>query len=205
MSEPAERVTDKPDNKHIARSQGQFLERDFLPLSKAIRALIDLRPRANIYKFIAETLHELFPGSLIFVSTYDESSSTLYARAGAGLGNNVDKIICLLGRHPVGISVEMNEGARSGLGTGRLERVSGGLYELATGALSRRMCSSIEKLLNITSVHAAGLTWDGRIMGSVAILTQGKAEITSLAVIESFLNYAAVALRRRHEDIASWA
>ena len=207
MRDSAARVPDKTGNgrkNDLIRAQERFFEGDVLSLSKAIRALIDLRPKANIYKFIAETLQELLSGSLVFVSTYDEASSILYVRAAAGLGNNADKIICLLGRNPVGVSVQMNDAARDGLGKGRLEVVPGGLYELTTETLPQKVCTSIERILNITGVYAMGLTWDGRIMGSVAILMQGEGEMSSPTVVESFVNYAAVALRRRHEAIADW-
>ncbi|MFC1964301.1 hypothetical protein ACFLV1_02855 [Chloroflexota bacterium] len=206
MRGSAGRVPETGDGRKndLMRAQERFFEGDVLSLSKAIRALINLRPKANIYKFIAETLQRLLSGSLVFVSTYDEMSFTLYVRAAAGLGNNADKVICLLGRHPVGVSVQMNDAARNGLGKGRLEIVSGGLHELTTGALPLKVCASIESLINITGVYAMGLTWDGRIMGSVAILMQGGSEIASPTVVESFVNYAAVALRRRHEAIVDW-
>ena len=188
----------------LAQVRAQFTERDNFLLSRAIKALVDLRTKGNIYKFVATRVSELLPNSVVLVCSFDETALTLNVRAAVGLGNNVDKLVTLLGQHPVHFSAPINDEARNGLGKGRLEKVSGGIYELATGAISLKVCHAIEKLLNVTGTYAMGLTWSGAIMGSVAILVRDNNVIANTVLVESFINFSAVALHRRLKGIVSW-
>ncbi len=179
----------------IARTQSEPTEEDFLVLSKEIRTLFELAPQENIYEFIAASLSEFLKNCIVLVNSYNEALDTLNVRAVAGLGSYADKIVCMLGNHPIDMSVSMNDDAKKGLITGRLTRVAGGIYELATHSIPRMMCKSVEEIIGIRVTYAMGITWSGKIMGSVAILVRD--EIRNSAIIETFINYSAIALQRR--------
>ncbi len=180
-------------NTNVPQIQGKLAEKDYSFLLKEVRTLFELTPKDSIYEFMAVSLNNLLRGSIVLVNSFNEASNTLHVRAVAGLGTYVDKIICMLGSHPIDIAVPMNDDARKGLGSGRLKKVSG-IYELATGTVPRIVCISIENILNIGSTYAMGITWRDKIMGSVAILAQD--EIENPAVIETFIDFSAVAIRR---------
>jgi hypothetical protein len=176
---------------------GSTLERDSLWLLNAVKGLFELPPQANIYQVIAMFLKDSIENSIVIVIRYNDQKNTLCVRAASGIGPQIDELICILSKHLIGMSVPMSFAARNGLTMERLERVDGGIYELATGSIPASLCNNIIGVLNVTDVYAMGLIWRGRLMGSAAILMRNNCEIRNAKTIETFLNYAAAVLQKR--------
>ncbi len=103
----------------------------------------------------------------------------------------------LLGKAVIGMSMKgVHEVARTGLLTGKLTKVEGGLYELFFRTVPRPACWTLEKAVGIKECHSIGLRRPNRLLGSVTILAQTGTQLNA-GVIEAFVNQASIALERR--------
>jgi len=176
--------------------------RDLTFLSRAALNLVELSPEENIYRFIGERLKELIGNCVIFVNSFDEASASFCVREALGIGEHMDAVIKVLGRHPIGISTPISAEARLGLTSGKLEKVPGGLYELATEKVPKTICNTIEKILGLGDIYAMGFAWGGELFGSTAIAMRKGIEPRNPSIVEAFINQASIALQRRQAEEA---
>ncbi|MDD5126680.1 MAG: hypothetical protein PHR43_01045 [Dehalococcoidales bacterium] len=172
-------------------------ERGFIFLLGQVKKLFDLGAGDDIYQFIASALQEFLNAGVVLANAYNEVKNTLDVRGVAGLGSYTEKILHMIGSNPAEISTLVSEACRQGLSAGRLTILADGVYELANHTMPLIVCRNLEELLGIRFVYAMGLTWHEKLLGSVAFLN--REEIRDPAVVETFLNYAALAIRQRME------
>ncbi|MDH5467258.1 MAG: LuxR C-terminal-related transcriptional regulator [Candidatus Aminicenantes bacterium] len=175
---------------------------DLKSLSKIALGFVDLPFEEDIYQFIAKQLKELVGDCMVLVNSFDEGSKTFCVRSILGIGKHMDNVIKILGRRPVGMSVPINDEARKGLTSRKLEKVPGGLYELSIGSIPKPACSAIEKLLCLGEANAMGFSWRGKLFASAVVFMRKGAEIGDPSIIETFIRQASVALQRRHVEEA---
>jgi len=194
------------EKKEIESKEGDEKERqyirDLISLSRTAIGLVDLSPEEDIYQFIAEKLKELVGDCVISMNSFDETSDNFCVRAVVGIGKHMDKVLKILGKNLVGMITPINDEARNGLTSGKLKKVSGGLYELSIGAIPKATCNAIEKLLNLSDTYAMGFSWKGRLFGSAAILMRKGAELEDPSIIETSVRQASIALQRRQAEEA---
>jgi two-component sensor histidine kinase len=196
--------TDELEKKEIEskkEEERQYI-RDLISLSRTAIELVDLSPEEDIYQFIAEKLKELIGDCVISVNSFDEASNNFCVRAVEGIGKHMDKVLKILGKHPVGLITPINDEARNGLTSRKLKKVSGGLYELSIRAIPKATCNAIEKLLNLGDTYAIGFSWKGRLFSSAAILMRKGAGLGDSSIIETFVRQASIALQRRQAEEA---
>ncbi|MDH4217885.1 MAG: ATP-binding protein [Candidatus Aminicenantes bacterium] len=136
------------------------------------------------------------------MNSFDEASNNFCVRAVKGIGKHMDKVLKMLGKHPVGLITPINDEAREGLTSRRLKKVSGGLYELSVGAIPKATCNAIEKLLNLGDTYAIGFSWKGRLFSSATILMRKGIELGNPSIVETFVRQASIALQRRQAEEA---
>jgi len=175
---------------------------DLISLSRTAIELVDLSPEEDIYQFIAEKLKELIGDCVISVNSFDEASNNFCVRAVEGIGKHMDKVLKILGKHPVGLITPINDEARDGLTSRKLKKVAGGLYELSVGAIPKATCNAIEKLLNLGDTYAIGFSWKRRLFSSATILMRKGAGLGDPSIIETFVRQASIALQRRQAEEA---
>lgn len=186
---------------HTQKDDSHYL-RDLEILSKTAMELVELPPEANIYEYIAEKLREIIGDHIVIISSFDETAGSFSSRAITGLNENIKTVLKMVGKNIIGMSTPINETARTGLGSGRLQKVPGGLSELTVGAIPAATCHAIEKLLALDEVYALGFAWKGNLYGSTAILMHRGNSLTNPIAIETFIHQASVALQRRHTEQA---
>jgi PAS domain S-box-containing protein/putative nucleotidyltransferase with HDIG domain len=187
--------------KHSEITEKRYIH-DMEFLSKAAIDLVELPTEKDIYRFIGECLYELVGNAVILVNSFDEASSNFSTRSITGLGNHLNALLSLLGRHPVGFTTPINDKAKSALMNNILNKVPDGIYELCFGAIPKTTCHAIEELLDIQGVYAVGFSWRGQLFGSAALLLRRNAELQDTRVIETFISQASVALQRRYAEDA---
>jgi len=176
--------------------------RDLKFLSKMAVGLVNLSIEDDLYHFIAEQLKELVGDCMVAVNSFDETSKKFCVRAILGIGKHMDNVLKILGRHPVGMSTPINEDAREGLTSGRLEKVPGGLYDLAVGSIPKATCDAIEKLLGMKDAYAMGFSWSGKLFGSAIVFMYRGSKMRDPSIIETFIRQASVAFQRRQAEEA---
>ncbi len=193
--------SEKKETESMKGKERQYT-RDLISLSRTAIELVDLSPEEDIYQFIAGKLKDLVGDCVVSVSSFDEANNNFYVRAVTGIGKHMDKVLKILGKHPVGLITPINDDARNGLTSRKLKKLSGGLYELSVGAISEATCSAIERLLNLGDTCAIGFSWKGKLFGSAAIFMRRGIELGDPSIIETFVRQASIALQRRQAEEA---
>ncbi len=183
----------KEDEKHI---------RDLAFLSMIATGFLELSPEDNIYEFIAEQLKKLGGNSIIMVNSFDEATDYACCREVLGVGEKMGAIVSILGKHPVGMFLKIDNEARLGLTSGKLVKVPGGFYEFCFRRIPRTVCHAIEKVLDLGDIYAMGFAWKGKLFGSASILTHKGTQLADQTVIETFIYQASVALQQRRAEQA---
>ena len=192
-------VEDITERKRAEEKEKQYFS-DLAFLSRTAMEFVELPPRSDIYKFIGKRLRELVGNSLVLVNSFDETTQCIQARAFLGVRKEIESILKILGKSPIGKSFPINEEARAGLTTGRLVKVPGGLYVLSFEKIPKHICNTLEKLLNLGDIYTMGITKEGKIFGNAVIITRDKAGLEKGCLIETFMGQASVALQRRQAE-----
>lgn len=176
--------------------------RDLEFFSKMAVGLVNLPIEADLHLFIAEQLKELVGNGMVVVNSFDEATQKFCVRAILGIGRHMDNVLKILGRHPVGMTTPINGDAREGLTSGRLERVPGGLYDLAVGSIPKAACDGIEKILGLKDAYAMGFSWSGKLFGSAIVFMFRGSQMRDPSIIETFIRQASIAFQRRQAEEA---
>lgn len=175
---------------------------DLTFLSETAMGFVELAPEEDIYRFIAEQLKHLVSEGFIVVSSFDAASSKVTVREMLGNREGIETASKILGTDVVGSSFRIDERGRQGLTTGRLEKVSGGLFELSFRKIPQEVCRALEEELGLGEIYAIGFSRKDEILGSVAILLSRGVELKNQEIIEAFIHQASVALQRRMAEEA---
>jgi len=169
-------------------------------LSKTAMEFVELPSGSDIYRFIGKQLRELVSNSFVLVNSFDEATQCIQARAFLGARKEIESVLKILRKDPMAMSFPINEQARAGLTAGNLIKVPGGLYVLSFEKIPKRICSTLEKLLNLGDIYTMGFTRKGRLFGNAVIITRDRAGLEKRDLIETFIGQASVALQRRHAE-----
>ncbi len=176
--------------------------RDLTILSETAMGFVRLPSGADAYRYIGEQLLELEPNSIIIVNSYDAATDSVRLRAVLGVAESAKKLLKILGRDPVGMTLKLNDEARKALSVGNLQKVPGGFHELSFRRVSKVACSALEKLFGVGEIYGMGLLKDGKLFGNTVIIMRKGAPLENPGVVATFLNQAAVALQRRQAEEA---
>ncbi|UCE20815.1 MAG: hypothetical protein JSV46_00845, partial [Candidatus Aminicenantes bacterium] len=117
-----------------------------------------------------------------------------------GVRKEIESILKILKKDPVGMSFPISEEARAEISTGRLFKVPGGLYVLSFEKIPKHICNTLEKLLHLGNIYIMGFTKEGKIFGNAVIITRDTEELKKRSLIETFIGQASVALQRRRVE-----
>ena len=102
---------------------------------------------------------------------------------------------------PVGISFDFPEETRQIMIPGELTYIEGGMYQLVFQQLPKLLCAVIERELNIRSIFAMACVVEEDILGTVAVMShEGGRELRNKNLIESVVNQAALAIKRKRAE-----
>ncbi len=185
-----------------AEEKERALINDQVFISRAAVGLVELESEDEILRFIGQTTLEMFEKCVAVVNSFDETAGSFRLEAVLGDESLVSSILVHLGGDIVGMTTPITEEAGSGLRTGKLLEVPGGVFELAGGAIPREVCTELEKALQLERCYAIGFNWQGTLFGSMVLLTLSGAELRNPGLVEAFISQAAVALQRRQTENA---
>lgn len=170
-------------------------------LNEAAVGFAELTPDADVYRFIAETLHRFVPDSTVLVSSCDDDAGTICARALVGLDSHLNAALKIIGRNPEGMTVPLTDEARTLMSCGRLVELPDGLREVTGRAVSDRTISALRRLLHPGRTYAMGFHWKGRLHGAAAVMLRRGTNLDGVDAIETFMRLAAVALQRHRAEL----
>ena len=184
-------------------NEGQFNQvRPLQSFTRMSISLADSSSEDDAYQIIGEALLELVPDSVVSINSFDEKSGRFRVRAIVNANTHIVDLAKILGEHPVGMSLAINDEARRELSSGTLKKVPGGFNNLTMGAFPRSVGTAVEKLLDVVDVYAIGFTWDGRLLGSASFLLRKGADSIDPELVKEFVSLASLALQRWRSEEA---
>ncbi len=195
------------DTAGIVPQTNQIHSNDLTFLSAATTDFFNTAQDQNLFRVIGRRLQAITGDAIVAINSYNHRTNLFQAEFVEGIGRYADKVLRLLNRDPVGMTVELNDPrAIEALRTGKMEVGPRDIYELCFGAIPRSVCHAIEKLLNIGPIYVLGFVYRERLFGDVIIITRrGRNEQKIAAnklLIETFTLQAAIALQRKQFEDA---
>ncbi len=169
-------------------------------LNEAAIGFAELAPDADIYRFIAETLHRFVPDSIVLVSSCDDNAAKICARSVVGLDPHMDAALSIIGRKLEGMTVPLTDETRTLMSCGRLVELPDGLRKVAGRAVSDRAVEALRRILRPSHIYAMGFHWKDHIHGAAAVMLRRGTEPNGIDVLETFMRLAAVALQRHRAE-----
>jgi PAS domain S-box-containing protein len=191
-------LRDITERKRAELRDKQHLE-DTALLRDTALGFITLDPGMDIYGYVARRLAQLVGEAYIVVNSYDATRDEFRVRAIEGIGDSVENALKLLGRPPSGMTFklapeELRDYAKQGL-----TKIDGGLQDLASGKLPEEVSDALQSVFVLGDTFAMSLYWQGKVLGTVYILMHKDVPLRDPALIEAFVNQAAIAIQHRHD------
>lgn len=157
----------------------------------------------ELFRLLGDNLYSIAGGAMIALSEFDFHNRQLKVREFRATEAEREKLVSFIGIQPENLVVPFHEESRSRMIAGGLDCLEGGFYDLVFRQLPESLCTTIERELNIRSVFAMACAVEDDILGTVSILTHDvDCVLQNKNLIESIVNQAALALKRRRAEIA---
>jgi two-component system, chemotaxis family, CheB/CheR fusion protein len=156
----------------------------------------------GLIRLIADRIYSIAGGAAVIFNEFDAQNRKTIVREFRCTPQERKKLARIAGREPEGISFDFLESTRRRIIPGKLALVEGGMRDLTFGQLPLPLCEQIEHELNLGDIFAMACAFEEDILGTVAILTHERGPIHNKDLIESVVNQAALALKRKRAEEA---
>ncbi len=168
-------------------------------LSRTAMAFVEMDEEEDIYRFIAEQIQSLIPGSLVGVNAFDPVKQTFTLRSETGDPDDIRAFNEGLGRSMIGAVFPMKIQPQAASSISMRTLTEGpSLYDFLFRIIPEERCVAVENSMGRGSNYTMGLCCRGGIFGTVGINIKKGTELTDRETIEAFIHQASVALLRRH-------
>ncbi len=172
-------------------------------LSRTFEELNNFPPDGDIYAFIAGTLKHITPeDTIISINSFDQDTKTITINVVEGLGQRQPDIEAILCRPLNGLAFSVPDRELPEMLSGECNEIPGGLTDLTFGGLPYETCKKIEAIPFFGKVYSAGISWNGRLKGSVTFILPRGAELENHDLITFFIRQVAGFLSRRDTETA---
>jgi len=211
LIEPYNDITD------YKKTEGREIEHisEMKFLADTAMDFVEFPPEKDIFKYIGEKVQEIVGNAIIYVNEFDKEKDGFVVRCLKGYGENLKKVLSILGKDPTKMvykiggteisgqksKVSIKEG-KAILLSGKLTKWPGGFTEMSSRYVSKSASQIFKKLFNLGEVYMIGLSRKGEILGEVVILLRGQNETKNPDFIETFIKQAAIALQQKKAEEA---
>lgn len=164
-------------------------------LSRSSIYLLKNSSAQKLFRYVSQNLFHL-TGAGISVSEYDPLTNSIIVRAIHFSGSQKNIIERILGLKVLGMTLPFDESTRKKFNSGKLSKVSGGLYELCFKRIPEPACLLIERTLHIGDIYAMAFVVEKDFIGTIALITRKDSKFRNFQLVEAFVNQCAVALKR---------
>ena len=189
-------MRDVTERKRAGERDRQHLE-DTALLRDTALGFITLDPDADIYRYIAQRLARLAGEAYIVVNSYDATRGEFSVRAIEGIGESAEVVLKLLGRPPVGMTFKLTPEELHDYSSSTLMKIEGGLPALSFGKLPKVVVAAVESVFGLGEIYAMSFYWQEKVLGTVNIIMHRDVPLRNPAMVEAFVNQAAIALQRK--------
>jgi PAS domain S-box-containing protein len=163
-------------------------------LSQAAALMLSINSFDELSKFISLKLNELVKNSIVIVFAHERDTGLMELKSYAGVNKNINKVVQVLGRNPVGMKFSVPEEGFEILRKRKLIQGPGGIFEISERKIPKHLATAIEQLLQLKEIHIMGILHDDIFLGEVVIMLQKDGVIENVSLLETFINQAAIAL-----------
>lgn len=171
----------------------RVIEAELLAVASA--RLLRARDRDSVFETLRDFFAAAFPGAIVIINEVDPSDGALVTRDVLGVDPGLmRRAEQLMGwtihdrRYPVTAAY------RRIVEAGRMERIEGGLSELAREQVPRAVSEALERMLDIADLWSIGVADSGLAYAGVHVLTREADAEIPFGVVESFANLCFVTL-----------
>lgn len=165
-------------------------------LSRTANDFLTREKEEDIYEYITENLYNIIPESVVWVNRYNPGLKQLETKAYAGLKNNLNKVIKLLGVDPLTMKFPISPQEYTLFSSQALHPIDNEEVIYNYPYFTRTTFKLIKKLFNITKIYSAGLYQKDELMGNVSVITRNGQEVEDFGIVEAFIYQASIALHR---------
>ncbi len=169
-------------------------------LSQIGLELLRQNPETDMLQFVGERVWSFVQDALVVVNSYDPSQNQTTVRGLFCRPEERERLVQLFGGDPVGLALTVTPKYRAMMTPGKLNPVPGGLYSLCFEQIPEPLCRQLEADFEISCIHAAVFSLGEELVGTLAILSRRPEPLPYAAVVETFLNQAAVSVQRWYAE-----
>ncbi len=161
----------------------------------AIELIAPNQEKEDIFQFIGETAFSLLDNAVVLVNRYNEQEGYLQTVFFKGIGNTMDSIVRLMGKHPLNkrYPLEYNSEEYKDITNIRTKELKGGITSLSLGTLADPVALKIEKLLEVDRIFVCGLYAEERLYGSLTYMLRSDSVVNAY-ILDTFARIVSSAL-----------
>lgn len=154
----------------------------------------------QIFNYIGQKIYELVPESVVIFSSYDETENSFVIQNITGVEKFLGIIVDFLGESPLHYRAKLSAQMKRELisTANKLHELNGGIYNVCNRQIDFMVCKALEKLISLNKTYGMGIVRDGKLLGSIAVLTRYSHFIKDNRIVETFMYQASIALLRRN-------
>ena len=190
------------DSEHVDLQKDYFFEKS--SISQIVFDLLNLTSESEILGFIGEKIKEMLEEAYIILSEYDESLDSLKVHSIYGINPTILKLSKkIVGKEIIEFSFPLktlDAESRAFLSNGKLHEIEDGIHFISAGKIPISTTRILEKKFGIKKTYLMSFSWQNEMFGSANIFTKKGTVESNLKNVETFLNIASVALKRRKAE-----
>ncbi len=189
--------------KKIEEKQKQTLQ-ELNFINDTIMKISRMQNVDTICDYIGKVIKKYNPDAYVVVSLFDPEIDAVRVRSMIGFENTIKPILDILGKDPKKLAFhpeQMGDFAHL-YTTGKLEYISGGIYDLMEGLIPKVACRTAEKFLGIENTFTVGFALENKPYGGIIILTAEGQNINYSSAIETITSHVSEILQRRQTELA---
>ncbi len=166
-------------------------------LSNSALELMGLSQLDNIYKYIADKMHEYLNNATIVTYSYNEDRNVFKAVSYSGIEiADLLSIEKLAGKKIIGSEIPLKGQISEKYDLGYLVQINETEEIANLLGVEPKYYNEIKKKYHLNKVYAIRMARDRKILGNILILTRNKNIIVNKHIVETFVHQASVALHR---------
>jgi len=171
-------------------------------LSNATFSFLESATTDKIYNFLGEKLYTLSGADYMVMSEYHEKNKSVSIRQLFGNTSSIKTIEKIVGIDFSQIQVSVKDMADQFDFSQRnkIYQIEGGFYFLSVQEVSKTICQTIERFLEIVELFSIGIIWKGNYYGGLTFCFKKGNQLQKQNLIESVVNQAALALSRKYTE-----
>jgi len=165
-------------------------------LSNSAIDLLGISDREDIYKYIAEKLHNFLEDAIVAAASFSEQNNNFRIMQISGLEKNSKEIEELIGESLIGMEYNKDNNLISFEIAGSVTIFSNPVEDLKLESFQVELVKKVLETLNVNKIYNISMARNNKLLGNITILTRNRTIIKFKQIIEAFVHQVSVALHR---------